>query len=125
MQKLRLIFSDAFKNYELIERIEQSIGFLSIYLHDMLCSDIPAYIQWALDPNDLAIETNCSWLEKKDSYILIGSRYNEPEAKLQYFKILSTEFVKLLTEWEKLVKAKTKRIIIIQNDDGAMSISGE
>lgn len=125
MQKLRLIFSNAFKNYELIESIQQPIGFLSIYLHDMPYSDIPAYIQWALDPHDLAIETNCSWLEKKEPFIIIGSQYNNPKSKLQHFKILIHEFVKVLVEWERLVRAKTEKITITQHDDGIMTIEGE
>lgn len=125
MQKLIVILSDIFDTYQLQEEIKQPIGFLKLYLNDIPLWGIASEIQWAQDPKDCNRETNSMWLRKKDHFILIGSSYSDPKSEIQYFKILIPEFIKVLTEWEKLAKIKTQKIIITQADDGTMTIEGE
>lgn len=124
MQKLSLILSSKLNVY-IIANYEGAIAFLYDFLIDVPLQAIPFYIQWAQQSLNDTGETNSTILIKNNSHIIIGSLFSEEKDNGPFFQTPITEFVKILIEWEKLVRAKTKKITITQNDDGIMSIIGE
>ncbi len=123
MQKLILTFSDKLDLY-LLESYKGPIDFLYDFLIDIPLQVFPSYIKWALEEKKDTGETNSTTLQKEPPYILIGSLFSDRKDKGPYFKILIPEFVKVLTEWEKLAKVKVPKITITQSDDGIMTIEG-
>lgn len=124
MQKLILIFSNRLNLY-LLESYKGPIAFLYDFLIDIPLQVFPSYIKWGLEEKKDTEETNSTTLQKEPPYILIGSLFSDHKDKGPYFKILIPEFVKVLTEWEKLVNAKLPKITITQFDDGTITIKGE
>ncbi|MGE0009714.1 MAG: hypothetical protein AB7F19_04165 [Candidatus Babeliales bacterium] len=124
MQKLLITLPDNFKTYTIDEYVGK-IGYLGYFLNDIRLHSIPTFTKWALNPHEFITGTNSAWLEKKNNFILIGSLFADEPDGGAFFKISIDQFIKLLQEWQKLVESKTKKITIIQSDDGTMTIAGE
>ncbi len=125
MQEL-ILELDKDNQYEPTKNIGHTLWILEYFLHDIRISSIPFYIEWALDQTQIYLgQTNTTETNKKNSIILINFIFSNEPGGGPFFEISINQFVKLLKEWEKLVKAKTKKIIITQSDDGIIIIKGE
>ncbi len=124
MQKL-ILQPDNYNQYEPTKSIGNTLWILEYFLHDIRVSSIPAYIEWALDPTQTYLgQTNTTETNKKNNIILINFIFSDEPDNGPFFEISIDQFVKLLKEWEKLVKAKTQKISITEQD-GIITIEGE
>lgn len=124
MKKLIFTFSKRLEIHEIAEWSGKTIGMLGLFLTDTSLRNIPSFIQWAHNQNEVEGGTNSTWLKKNNGYVLIGSLFSDEPNGGPFFEISIDQFVKLLTEWEKLVKAKAQTITITEQD-GVITITGE
>lgn len=127
MQKIVLTYCPEYNLYTGKNSVGPTIGYLENFLHDLYPRNINFLIEWTLESNsNKPLQGNSNYLYKKNDSIYIGiifsSKLEEDES---FFKIKANEFINLLKTWKDLVEAKTKKIIVTQNDDGCISISGE
>lgn len=124
MQKI-ILELDKYNHYKPIKSAGNDLWILECFLHDIIMQFFKSYLDWATDSNLESLETNSTLLEKKANNVIIKFLYSSEPGEEPVFKISIDQFIKLLQEWEKLIKTKTKKITITQNDDGTMSIEGE
>lgn len=127
MQKIVLTYCPEYNLYKVKNPVDQTIGYLENFLHDLYPRNINFLIDWALESNsDKPLQGNSNYLYKKNDSIFIGiifsSKLEEDEA---FFKIKINKFINLLKAWKKLVEAQAKKITITQDNDGNMTIKGE
>ncbi len=123
MQKI-ILKIDQYNKYEPMKCEGDTIWLLENFLHDIIMHFFSSYIEYATNPNEDQLETNSVYLTKKNDIIAINSLFSDEPDNGPFFEISVDQFVKLLTKWEKLVKAKAQKISITEQD-GIITIEGE
>lgn len=124
MQKMILLLNK-YNKYDTLESEGNNIWILECFLNDIILNFFTSYIDWATNQTDEPLETNSTLLEKQNENIIIRFLYSTNPNEEFSFTISNAQFVSLLHTWKKLVEDKTKKIIIIQSDNGTMTIEGE
>lgn len=124
MQKI-ILSLDKYKQYEPIINEGDTIWILECFLHDIGNSSTSYCIKWALDPTQISLgKTNSTETNKKSDVIIINYIFSEESDGGPFFTTSIPEFVKTLTEWERLVKNSVPKIIITEQN-GIISIEGK
>ena len=125
MEKVILMLSPESSEYTANKYTKQKFFYLINFFHSIRISSIPFYIQWVLNVKEKEQGAgNTAFLIKKGNLVLIGFLYSDEPDGGPFFEISTGQFVKLLTEWEKFVKAKTQKITITEQN-GIITIEGE
>ncbi len=122
-QKIIFILPADSTRYGLVSCQGETSYLLAHFLSDLLLENIQHYIEWACNPNGNQVTRNFSTLEKKDAFILIGSKLTEKEEDRPVFKISTEQFVDLLKRWKKLGEEKLQELVITQ-EDSKINITG-
>ncbi len=118
MQKIVLKYSKTWNQYQSIEPVRKPIWILEHILENMKFGSNQFYIEWATTgPETDELIGNCTVIKKQFNTILMGSLFPNRKDGGPYFKLLIPEFVKLLIEWEKLVKTDTQTITITKENN--------
>lgn len=125
MQELVLTFSKRVEVYEITAWSGNSIGIFGLFLIDMTLRIIPSFIQWAQNSNVNEGGTNGTRLKKQNDKISISSLFSDRKDKEPHYIITIANFIRILNEYEILIKTKVPKITITESDDGTVTIKGE
>ncbi len=119
-----LTFSKRIEIYEITAWSGNSIGIFGLFLIDVTLGIIPSFIQWAQNSNENEGGTNGTRLRKQNEKISISSLFSDRKDKGPHYIISIANFIRVLNEYEILIKSKTQKITITE-DNGIITIAGE
>ena len=108
MRKLTFKLEDKFYEIGPIENVEEQI------IGNFLIYDVgnhpESFIKWVSDANDLYTSSNMTCLEKSNDKIILTDLFSDKETS--EFIISTNNFLKLLQEWQKIIREKPKQVKI-------------
>ncbi len=102
---------DKHKRYTWIVCSNIQMCVLELFLSDYRVGGIPFYTEWATTQRH-PMAGNISSIQMKHNTVLIGEIFSKRQDDGPHAKLRIPEFIKLLHEWEKLVKVNTETIVI-------------
>ena len=103
-------------------KMETSINFLM--------TEVGNFIDWhynfALDPKSKSLSGNAFFLDKENNNIIIDDMLHDSEEDHEDRAAMpKDDFLKLLNDWQKVYSQKPDEIIITQDENGKISITGK
>lgn len=112
-------------NHYYLKKVETMVACI---LANFLTSDVGHYatdwIKFANDQTRPYTSSNASFVDKDDNNILIGDILSEAEDWGPFFVVTKENFIKLLEDWDKLIRQKPSQIFLTIHDDGAITLEG-
>src|SRR3990167_3735236 len=103
-------------------KLETIVGFLG--------HEIRSFIDWhysfAVDPESKSLGGNAFFLDKENNNIIIDDMLHDSEEDHEDRAAMpKDDFLKLLNDWQKVYSQKPDEIIITQDENGKISITGK
>lgn len=97
---------------------------LGDFLSSEVINRISPWVDLVNNPIINFVEGNITVLIKKDNKILIGDLFSKAEDGGPYFEISRDKFIKMLQDWDVLVKQQPKHIFLTIHDNGDITLEG-
>lgn len=116
MEFTKLLLSPNHDIYLFRGASNEEMGIFGLFLTDEVVNDVSYYKEWFFDDKKKCIDGNIISLDKEDNYILLENMYSNEEIPT-ILKMTRQQFLKVLDDWEEIIKLKPKEVIIKHEND--------